>query len=293
MASGEIRVTPLTSVLGARVENVPAANLCDSDTIQAIRAALLEHLVLVLPGQSITAEQQWSFASAFGKPAPHPVSRFFGDEETIVNIDNELIAMPDRELSPQLDNLAEHGAWHTDYTFNSRIPAFATLRAELVPPVGGDTTWSSMVAAYEALSPVVRGLLEGLDAVHWHGPHFAPNFGVARLHGEDALRRFEEAFPPVEHPMVITHPESGRRSLFVNPSYTVQIPAMTPSESDAILRFLFHHIAKPEFHFRHHWRRDDLVLWDERATLHLAPTDFLPHRRKLVRVAVGSVAPAR
>ena len=150
-----------------------------------------------------------------------------------------------------------------------------------------------MVAAYEALSPVVRELLEGLDALHWHGPHFAPNFGVARRHRAGAVRRFEEAFPPVAHPMAITHPESGRRSLFVNPSYTVQIPAMTSSESDAFLRFLFHHIAKSQFHFRHHWRPDDLLLWDERATLHLAPTDFLPHRRKLVRVAVGSVAPAR
>ncbi len=292
MESNGIRVTPLTSVLGARVENVRAASLRDPGAIQAIRAALLEHLVLVLPGQSLTAQQQWAFASAFGKPEPHPVARFFGDEETIVSIDNELIAMPDRELRPHLDNLAEHGAWHTDYTFSPKIPEFGTLRAELVPAVGGDTVWSSMVAAYEALSPVVRDMLEGLDAVHWHGPHFAPNFGVAR-HGEDAVRRFEEAFPPVEHPMVITHPESGRRSLFVNPSYTVQIPAMTPSESDAFLRFLFHHIAKSEFHFRHHWRTDDLVLWDERATLHLAPTDFLPHRRKLVRVAVGSVKPVR
>ncbi len=292
MACDGMRVTPLTSVLGARVEGVRAAGLRDPGTLKAIRSALLEHLVLVLPGQSLTPEEQWDFASAFGTPEPHPVTRFFGGDETIVIIDNELIAMPDRALSPHLDHLAEHGAWHTDYTFSPKIPEFATLRAELVPPVGGDTAWSSMVAAYEALSPVVQGMLDALDAVHWHGPHFAPNFGVERF-GEGALRRFEEAFPPVEHPMVISHPESGRRSLFVNPSYTIRIPAMTPSESEATLRFLFQHISKPAFHFRHHWHKDDLVLWDERATLHLAPTDFLPHRRKLVRVAVGSVTPER
>lgn len=292
MASNGIRVTPLTSVIGARVEDVGPAGSLAPDTIEAIRAALLEHLVLVLPGQSLTAEEQWAFASAFGKPEPHPVTRLFGGEETIVSVDNELIAVPDRERPPHLDHLAEHGAWHTDYTFSPRIPEFATLRAEIVPPVGGDTSWASMVAAYEALSPVVRGLLDGLEAMHWHGPHFAGNFGVAR-HGKDALRRFEEAFPPIEHPMVIVHPETGRRSLFVNPSYTVQIPAMTPSESDAFLRFLFHHIVKPEFQFCHHWHANDLVLWDERATVHLAPTDFHPHARKLVRVAVGSVVPAR
>ena len=200
--------------------------------------------------------------------------------------------MPDREAAPHLDHLAEHGAWHTDYTFHREIPEFATLRAEVVPPTGGDTVWSSMVAAYEALSPVLRELLAGLDAVHWHGPHFARNFGMDRL-GANAEQRFEAAFPPVEHPMVITHPESGRRSLFVNPSYTARIVGMTPAESDAFLRFLFRHVAKSDFHFRFHWSPDDLVLWDERATLHLAPTDFEPHRRRLVRVAVGSVAPQR
>ena len=292
MASDQIRVIPLTSVLGARVEGVQVVGLRDRDVIRSLRSALLEHLVLVLPGHALTPQEQWDFASAFGVPEPHPVTRFFGGEETIVTIDDKLIAMPDRERSPHLDHLAEHGAWHTDYTFSREIPEFATLRAAIVPPVGGDTVWSSMVAAYEALSPVVREFLDGLDAVHWHGPHFAPNFGVERF-GSDALQRFEAAFPPVEHPMVIAHPESGRRSLFVNPSYTVRIAGMTPAESDSFLRFLFRHVARSDFHFRHHWREDDLVIWDERATLHLAPTDFAPHPRKLIRVAVGSVVPER
>ncbi len=292
MASTGIHVTPLTSVIGARVDLESGAELLDPGAIRAIREALLEHLVLVLPDQALAPEQQWAFASSFGEPEPHPVSRFFGSEETIVRIDNELIALPDHGRLPHLDHLAEHGAWHADYSFNATIPEFATLRAEIVPPIGGDTSWASMVAAYESLSPVMRGLLDGLDAVHWHGPHFAPNFGVAR-HGDDALRRFEAAFPPIEHPMVILHPETGRRSLFVNPSYTVRIPAMTRSESDAMLRFLFHHIAKSEFHFRHHWQTDDLVIWDERATVHLAPTDYESHPRELVRVAIGSVAPKR
>jgi taurine dioxygenase len=156
--------------------------------------------------------------------------------------------------------------------------------------VGGDTLWASTIAAYESLSPSMQRWLAELRAVHWHGPHFARNFGITKQ-GPDAVARFEAAFPPVEHPVVITHPETGRHALFVNPSYTVRLAGLAPGESDALLGFLFRHLTQPQFHLRHHWTQDDLVLWDERTTLHLAPTDFLPHRRRLIRVAVGSEAP--
>jgi taurine dioxygenase len=156
--------------------------------------------------------------------------------------------------------------------------------------VGGDTLWASTIAAYESLSPSMKRWLAELRAVHWHGPHFAWNFGITKQ-GPDAVARFEAAFPPVEHPVVITHPETGRRALFVNPSYTVRLTDLTPGESEALLGFLFRHLTQPRFHLRHHWTQDDLVVWDERTTLHLAPTDFLPHRRRLIRVAVGSEAP--
>lgn len=292
MAASTFSVTPLTSGLGARVEGLDVTQLRDREQVRALRKALVEHLVLVFPGQPISGEDQRRFASAFGTPEPHPVTRFFGGDDTIVSVDNELIALPEEASTLPLGNLAEHGAWHTDYTFSPEIPEFATLRADVVPPVGGDTWWTNMVAAYEALSAVVRGLLDGLNALHWHGPHFAPNFGIAN-YGPDAVGRFERAFPPVEHPMVISHPETQRRALFVNPSYTTQIVGMTAAESDAFLRFLFHHMVRSEFLFRHHWRPDDLVMWDERATAHLAPTDFQPHRRRLIRVAVGRSVPRR
>ncbi len=286
----ELRITPLTSVLGARVEGVALAGDVDDVTIAALRAALLEHLVLVLPGQRLGADEQHRFASRLGRPEPHPVTRFLGGEQTIVRVDNELIAPPDLAAKPHLDHLAAHGAWHTDYTFHREIPTFATLRAELVPPVGGDTLWASMHAAFESLSPRMQGWLLDLRALHWHGPHFARNFGI-ETNGPEAVARFEAAFPPVEHPVVITHPETGRRALFVNPSYTVRLVGLEPAESDALLDYLFRHATQPRFHLRHHWSQDDLIVWDERATIHLAPTDFLPHRRRLIRVAVGSEAP--
>lgn len=285
-------IIPLSSCLGARVEGIDLREDRDPETVAAIRKALREHLVLVFPEQALSEEQQLDFASAFAAPEPHPVGRFFGEKETVVHVDNELIALPDESSQLSLGNLAAHGAWHTDYSFSPRIPEFATLRAEVLPPVGGDTLWCNTIAAYEALSPVLRDLLDGLKAVHWHGPHFAPNFGISR-HGPDAIRRFEEAFPPREHPAVISQPETGRPALFVNPSYTTQIVGMTAAESESFLHFLFRHTVAPRFLFRHHWSPDDLVMWDEHATLHLAPTDFHPHRRRLVRVAVGSVVPGR
>jgi len=289
--SQPIRITPLTSVLGARVEGVSLAEALSDATVAEIRGALLEHLVLVFPGQRLDGEEQWRFASRLGRPEPHPVTRHLGGDATIVNIDNELIAPPDLAAPPHLDHLASHGAWHTDYTFHREIPTFATLRAELVPPVGGDTLWASTIAAYDALSPRMRGWIAELRAVHWHGPHFARNFGIEKQ-GPEAVARFEAAFPAREHPVVIVQPETGRRALFVNPSYTVRLAGLEPSESDALLAFLFRHLTQPRFHLRHHWSTDDLVVWDERATVHLAPTDYLPHRRRLIRVAVGSEAPA-
>lgn len=167
----------------------------------------------------------------------------------------------------------------------------ATLRAEILPPLGGDTFWSNTYAAYEALSPVMRKIVDELTAVHWSGPMFARNFGLDRF-GEDATARFEAAFPPARHPVVLVHPETGRRALFVNPAYTTQIVGMTRAESSNLLQFLFRHLVTPNFLFRHHWSPDDLVIWDERSTVHLAPTDFQPHRRRLVRVAAGSMVPA-
>ena len=286
----DVKVTALTSTIGARVEGVDVAAGLDEPTAHAVRQALLDHLVLVLPGQRLTGDQQQEFAALFGAPQPYPVSALFGDLTTIVTIDNELIAPADDDDLADMGFGTQHGAWHSDYTFNRFIPSVATLRAELVPPLGGDTVWSSMYAAFDALSVTMQEVLLGLRAVHWSGPLFPRNFGISRF-GPDALERFEQEFPPRSHPVVITHPDTGRRALFVNPSYTVRIDGMSVPESRALLDFLFSHLRDPAFLYRHHWDPDDLVIWDERSTVHLAPTDFHPHRRRLVRVAAGSTVP--
>jgi taurine dioxygenase len=290
-AGERLQVTKLTSHLGARVEGVDLADGLGAAAVEEIRQALLENQVLVFPGQRLTSDQQRDFATIFGPPQPYPVAELFGDTETVIVIDNQLIAPPpDDEQTAAY--LSDDDAWHTDYTFNRKIPSVGTLRAEVVPEAGGDTVWASTYAAYEALSPVMQGMLADLFAVHWSGPLFARNFGLDRF-GPDAQRRFDEEFPPRRHPVVITHPETGRRALFVNPSYTTHVVGMTRGESRNLLQFLFRHLITPAFLFRHHWSPDDLVVWDERSTVHLAPTDFQPARRRLIRVAAGSTVPSR
>jgi taurine dioxygenase len=291
-AVSPLKVTPLTSYLGARVEGVDAGAGLLPAVAEEIRRALLDHQVLIFPGQRLTSDEQRDFATIFGPPQPYPVSKLFGDTETVIVIDNQLIAPPSDDDEETAAYLSDDDAWHTDYTFNREIPSVGTLRAEVVPDVGGDTLWASTYAAYEALSPVMQGILDDLSAVHWSGPLFATNFGLDRF-GPDARRRFDEEFPPRQHPVVITHPDTGRKALFVNPSYTTRVVGMTRGESRMLLQFLFRHLITPAFLFRHHWSIDDLVVWDERSTLHLAPTDFQPRRRRLIRVAAGSTVPSR
>src|SRR5262249_47319379 len=152
--------------------------------------------------------------------------------------------------------LAEFQSWHTDAAFCAWIPKVASLRAEVIPDVGGDTSWTNLCAAYEALSPRMRGWLEEVEAVHVHGPQFKINFDFSP-YGEDAEARFDTAHEPRRYPLVIEHPESGRRALYVNPVYTAGIDGLSRDESKHLLRFLFRHIANQAFVYRHHWSIDD------------------------------------
>ena len=167
----------------------------------------------------------------------------------------------------------------------------AVLRAEVISPVGGDTGFASLCAAYDALSPMMQAWLEQARAVHIVPAGYKEGIGLDS-YGPDAEERFDAEFPPREWPLVIAHPETGRKALFINPSYTVHIVGLKRAESHAILRFLSRHVASASFVYRHHWRPGDLVLWDEVTALHRAPDDFAPHDRKVVRVTAGRCVPA-
>lgn len=297
--SGPLSLTRLTSTIGARVEGVDARREIPDEQKELIRHGLWEHGVLVFPGDGVGMDEQRRLVACFGTVQPLAIFRFLGEPNPALAVDPRSGGTVDRggqarrkvTFNRQPEKIMEFQGWHTDSSFMPELPQAAALRAEVIPPVGGDTCFASLCAAYEALSPVMQDLLAGLRAVHAMPPGYKESIDVWQ-YGEDAEERFDEAFPPREHPVVIEHPESGRRSLFVNPSYTVRIAGMTDRESANVLRFLYDHISTPDFVYRHHWSDGDIVVWDELVCLHLAPRDYHPHERRLVRVTAGSAVPA-
>jgi len=284
MSKGMV-VDPLTTSIGARVTGVDLRALSAGDA-DGIRQALDRHAVVVFSGQGLNLEEQCRFATTFGALEPLPTLKFLGWEPVLVV---EGLIKHARERPPTLQ-WAEHQGWHTDSSFTAQVPRAAVLRAEIIPPVGGGTSWTSMCAAFEALSDEMQRWLSTLKAVHAYPPGYKESIGLNRCSAEEQ-QRFDEKFPPWEHPVVFTHPRSGRCGLFVNPTYTTHIVGLTAKESRNILNFLFTHIATPDFVYRHRWIEGDIVVWDELATLHLAPDDHAPHRRRVVRVTAGLETP--
>jgi taurine dioxygenase len=269
---------PLTSSIGAVVPDVQLAAIDDADA-RAIRAALGEHGVLVFPRQELTREQQVESTRRFGEVRGHPVPEFlFGGADPVAVVENDADKLPQEDQQ-----------FHVDYSFSTEIPDLAVLHAEVLPPNGGDTMWANAGAAYDALSPRMQGFLDGLTARHDAGDKFW--WEMRRTLGEEPSEKAREYFQGNSHPIVCAHPVSGRKLLFVNPGYTVEINELSRSESVGVLRILFDHLNNPAFHYRHRWSESDVVIWDEHLTAHMGPFDFAPHHRRLVRVTAGSSAP--
>jgi taurine dioxygenase len=293
-----LRITKLSSSIGARVEGIdPSAEIPGAWQDQ-LRQALWEQHVLVFPGHDVGMEEQVRLVSCFGDVQPMPVFKFLGERNPAIAVDYKGGGVVNRDGHAQRavtfnnrpQKVLEFPNWHTDVSFTPEVPLVGSLRGEVIPPVGGDTCFASLCAAYEALSPVMRTLLVNLKAVHSPPAGYKEAINIGQ-YGDDAEARFDAAYPPREHPVVVEHPYSRRPALFVNPGFTVRLVGMTDAESVTILRFLYNHIADPRFVYRHHWTAGDIVVWDELVCLHLAPTDFQPHDRRLVRIIGGTVAP--
>jgi taurine dioxygenase len=289
----QFAVTPLTTTIGARVEGLNLGRRLDETTARAIRAALAEHLVLTFPGQHLDLEQQKAFTRIFGELSPILSHKLVGEDDTTTVLDNKLWSTAAAERLPSRFEIGDEYqpvGWHTDSTYCPEIASVTTLRAEVLPPAGGGTCWSSMIAAYDALSPAMQAWLEMLHAVH------APPTGQrAVLRVSEQPRQVQEEWDRElsarRHPMVVVHPATGRKLLFVNPGYTIKVDELSKSESANLLRFLFQHCCHPEFIFRHRWNEGDIVAWDHLATLHRAPNDYLPHERRVVRMTAGLTRP--
>jgi taurine dioxygenase len=274
-----IEVTRLSRALGAIVCGVDLSRELPQPLIDHIGALLVEHQVLLFRRQPLTPQAQARFAARFGSLHIHPIYPVLPELPEIMLLDTHEAFLPDN------DN------WHTDVTFSDTPPLAGILAAKRLPSVGGDTLWSSCSAAYDALSGPLRRQLEGLTAQH----SVAKSFPAERWQNDPAFKqRYERAVakhPPVNHPVVRTHPVSGRKGLFVNGGFTTHINELSAPESDALLRFLYAHMAQPEFTIRWRWSVDDVAFWDNRITQHYAVADYLPERRTMHRATVNGDKP--
>ncbi|WP_436775156.1 TauD/TfdA dioxygenase family protein [Yinghuangia sp. YIM S09857] len=260
-------IRPLSGHVGAEIFGVDLSRPLSPALVAAIRAALLEWKVVFFRDQHLTQDQHVSFGRQFGNPTPaHPtLPPAFPDHPEIRLIDNR---HRDRTENDGADALRIENRWHTDMTFTPAPPMASILRALVTPERGGDTQWASLTHAYQRLSPSLRDYVDGLTAVHHntlpisHGN--APSSFAAKFLG-DGLRAV--------HPVVRVHPETGEKSLFVNPSFTSHIVEVSRAESRHLLALLYEHVAASEFTCRFRWEPGSIAFWDNRATVHLVPGD--------------------
>jgi taurine dioxygenase len=275
MAVTEVR--PLTAAIGAEVSGVDLRQPLRDETVAELRAALVAHLVLFFRDQPLSDEEHVAFALRFGPLSVPPLTTRYQDRPTVTVLD---------QVRPHGEGADE---WHSDNTFMATPPMGSILRAVRLPTVGGDTCFASMYAAYEALSPPLRSLVDGLTAVHDVTKPMRK--AIAAGHTTLGLAEMQERWPPVEHPVVVTHPESGRKGLFVNRNSTTRLVGVTERENDALLPFLLDHVRSPEFQCRFHWKPDSVAFWDNRCVQHYAVADY-DERRVMHRVTIDG-PPAR
>lgn len=278
-ATAAVQITPVTPTIGARIEGVQLGASMSDGLIADIRAALLAHKVLFFEDQDLTPVQQRDFARRFGELDVHPLYPGDGDAPEIMVLDNHA------------QNPTDNDHWHTDVTYLERPAMAGMLYARQVPPSGGDTLWASMTAAYQALSPTIRAFLDGLSAVHDFSHAFTDSGLAGQAAGREKLDAARLANPPVVHPVVRVHPETGERALFVNSVFTARIKGLRREESRALLDFLYAHVQRPDLAIRWRWRVGTVAFWDNRCTQHYAVNDYLPHRRVLTRATVNGDRP--
>lgn len=268
-------VRPLTAAIGAEVHGVDCAETLDDASVAVIRAAWLERLVLFFPEQRLTTDQQIAFASRFGEVTEgHPVEPLLEEHPEMQPIDS----VKDRT-----------DFWHTDVTFMAEPAMASMLYSVVVPDVGGDTMWANTRAAYDALGAPLQQFCDELVGVHY-SPHYA---GIVAQGGGNTWhgQRLHE-LPPVEHPVVRVHPETGRRNLFVNPGFTVGLRDLPGAQGKAVLKLLYRHMTAPEFLVRYRWQPGTLAFWDNRATMHYGIYDYGGARRIMHRVILRGDRPA-
>ena len=269
-----MQVTPISPAIGAEVCGADLVNLSDAGFAE-IHAAFVAHSVLVFRDQpQLTPEQQVTFAKRFGPLHTHPAAPTLeGHPEVFV-------------IHAHADSKVANGnGWHTDVSCDEQPPMGTMLQIHELPESGGDTLWINTCAAYESLSPAMQRFLETLTARHESEHIYRGRYSDRGV--DDADR----TYPSAVHPVVRTHPDSGRRALYVNPSFTTRICELNADESAALLEYLYRHQQRPEFQVRFNWSKNAIALWDNRSTQHFALWDYWPEERKGHRVTIAGERP--
>jgi taurine dioxygenase len=280
---GAIAVRAEPSGFGAEITGLDISRPLPPETLAAVKQAWADHSVMWFPDQPLDHDQLEAFTLQFGAFGNDPYVAPLKDRRHILEVRRE----PDETTSPF------GAAWHSDWSFQDASPAATLLHAKVIPPVGGDTLYADGYRAFEALSPAMQDILTSLRGVHSAARPYGPQGAYAKEAPGRSMTILwsAEAEKTHSHPIVRTHPVSGRRALFVNPVYTVGIEGMTEAESAALLGFLFKHMTADEFVHRHAWSANMLTMWDNRCALHNATGGYDGHLRVLHRTTVAGDTP--
>ena len=273
-------IRPLSGSIGAEIAGVDLSKELDEATFAFIHGAFLDHLVIVFPDQDLTPEDQLRFARRFGPIMIDPFIKSPPGYPEILEV-----------IKEKHERVAFGESWHSDSTYLERPPLGSLLYSKEVPPYGGDTMFANQYLAYETLSPGLRQVIDGLTAVHTPWSFDAAKSSglyneqrTMKLRNDDVMAKAMEIV--TEHPVVRTHPETGRKALYVNSTYTQHFKDWTREESRPLLEHLFRHSARPEFTCRYRWVPGALALWDNRCAMHHPVNDYHGSRRVMHRVTV-------
>lgn len=273
-----IAVEPSTPIIGAEISGVDLAQPLSDEMFGEIERALLDHLVIFFRDQDLSAEAQIAFAERFGGLCPpHPVIPSVPGYPAITLFENDA------------ERPAETNTWHSDVTFDAEPSMGSILYCKETPQPGGDTVWSNMYAAYESLSEPLKQMITSLRAVH-----SIENFGASQIYDSkspEKMGQVMETKPPVEHPIVRTHPVTGKQALFVNRTFTRRIRGLRKDDGAAILELLCRKAEVPEHQVRMRWAPGTVAIWDNRCTQHYAVNDYFPKYRRMHRVMIEGDAP--
>ncbi len=279
MGNKNIDVRPMTPRIGAEIHGADLAQDLGNQTFQEIHDALMEHQVVFFRDQEMTLDQHKAFGRLFGQLQIHPASPGPEGHPEIV------VIHADADTNRSAGRTWQSTHWHTDVSCVREPPMGSILHLNTVPPVGGDTLFASMSAAYEALSAPMKTYLENLTATHdgervWRGRY-----------SDQGVDDSGTVYPRAVHPVIRTHPITGRKGIFVNSPFTTHINEIPRDESDDILGYLYKHCGKPDFQVRFRWQPNSVAFWDNRCVQHLALWDYFPETRSGYRVTIEGDRP--